>query len=341
MRPRVVIVQAVPEEALVDLRALATVDMFPALDRPIARAELLDAVRGCQYLWVLGEIPVDAAIIDAADLRLIAIMEVMSRSVDIPAATARGIPVMTLPNVDAVTTSTAEHTLALLLALARRLPQAERQVREGRWTQYQSMALIGTRLVDKTLGIVGLGNVGRKVARYARALGMRLVYTDRQRLFDAEEELGVEWREVDSLFREADFVAVTATLTTSSRGLVDRRLLRLMKRDAYLISTSRGPIVDASALVETLREGLIAGAALDVFETEPPTPGGGPDPALLDLENVILTPHIGTATLESRTEMARIVAAGVLDAVEGRRPPNVINPEVYGEAPNPRLDRIG
>ena len=341
VRPKIFIVQAVPEEALTELRAVAEVEMFGALDRTITRRELQIGVRRCQYLWVLGEIPVDAEILEGAELKLIAIMEILSRSVDIAAATARRIPVTTLPNLDAVTTSTAEHTLGLLIALARRLPQAEKLLREGRWAQYQSMAVLGTRLVGKSLGIVGLGNVGRRLARYAAGLGMVIRYTDRGRLHEMEQQLGVEWRELDELFRESDFIALTPTLTASSRGLVGRRLLESMKRNAFLVNTSRGPVLDEAALVDVLREKRIAGAALDVFETEPPTVGGGPHPGLLELENVILTPHLGTATWESRTEMARLVASGVVAAIEGRRPPYVTNPEVYGETAGTRLDRIG
>jgi glyoxylate reductase len=341
MRPSVFIVQSVPEEAITELRGVASVQMFTALDRTISREELLAAVRGCQYLWAFGEVPVDAAIIDAAELKLIAIMEILSRAVDIEAATARGIPVTTLPNLDAVTTSTAEHTLALILALARRLPQAEDLLRGGRWAQYQSMALLGTRLRGKSLGIVGLGNVGSDLARYAAALGMRILYSDRARFADLERSLGVEWRELDELFAESDVVALTLTLTRSSHRLVDRRLLELMKPDAHLVNTSRGPIVDEAALVAILEERRIAGAALDVFETEPPTPGGGPHPRLLELDNVILTPHLGTATRETRTEMASLVAAGIVAAIEGRRPSHLANPEVYGEEPRPALDRIG
>ncbi|TMC77659.1 MAG: hypothetical protein E6J09_06925 [Chloroflexi bacterium] len=220
VRPKVFIVQAVPEEALTELRAVADVEMFGALDRTITRRELQSGLRSCRYLWVLGEIPVDGEILDGAELKLIAIMEILSRSVDIAAATARGIPVTTLPNLDAVTTSTAEHTLGLLVALARRLPQAERLLREGRWAQYQSMSLLGTRLAGKSLGIVGLGNVGRRLARYAAGLGMVVRYTDRGRLPEMEQQLGVEWRGLDELFRESDFIALTPTLTASSRGLV-------------------------------------------------------------------------------------------------------------------------
>jgi glyoxylate reductase len=333
-RPAVFIVQAVPEAALAELRQAASVTMFPATDRIIDRDELIAGVRSSRFLWALGEVPVDAGVLDASpDLRLIAIMEITSRAVDIAAATARGIPVTTLPNLDAVTTSTAEHTLGLLLALARRLPEAERLLREGRWTQYQSVALLGRRLSGSMLGIVGLGQVGRKLAARARALEMRVIYNDRERLDpDDERRFEVEWRDLDTIFREADFLALTPTLTSSSRGLASAERLATMKATAYLVNTSRGPVVDEQALTELLRAGRIAGAALDVFEREPPTIGGGPTPGLLDLPNVILTPHLGTATHETRIEMARTVAQAILDAIAGRRPENVINPEVYGEA---------
>jgi len=341
-RPVVFIVQPVPEAALTELRSVATVTMFPAVDRVISRAELIAGIEASQFLWALGEVPVDAGIIDAAvNLRLIAIMEITSRAVDISAATARGIPVTTLQNMEAVTTSTAEHTLGLLLALARRLPDAERQLREGRWAQYQSMSLLGTRLSGSVLGIVGLGSVGRKLAARARACEMTVIYTDRERLDPLTEgRLDVAWRDVDAIFREADFLALTPTLTTSSRGLASAERLATMKRSAYLINTSRGLVVDERALAGLLRSGGIAGAALDVYEVEPPIAGGGPIQELLDLPNVILTPHLGTATLESRTEMARTVADTIVDAIAGRRPADVINPEVFGEAavvPSERL----
>jgi glyoxylate reductase len=170
---------------------------------------------------------------------------------------------------------------------------------------------------------------------------MSVIYADRERLEpDVEQELGVQWRVVDDVFREADFVALTPTLTSSSRGLASADRLAAMKPTAYLINTSRGAVVDERALARILREGRIAGAALDVFETEPPTAGGGPIPELLDLPNVILTPHLGTATLASRTEMARTVATGILDVIAGRRPADVINPEVFGEPARVRSERL-
>jgi phosphoglycerate dehydrogenase-like enzyme len=243
--------------------------------------------------------------------------------------------------MDAITTSTAEHTLGLILALARRLPEAEHLLRAGRWTQYQSIALLGRRLSGSVLGIVGLGAVGRKLAARARACEMTVIYTDRRRLHrDDERRLHVTWRDVDAIFREADFLALTPTLTTSSRGLASAERIGTMKSSAYLINTSRGQVLDERALAAALRERRLAGAALDVFEREPPILGGGPIRELLEQPNVILTPHLGTATIETRTEMARVVADGIRDAIAGRRPAHVINPEVFGEAARPPSERL-
>jgi len=340
--PRVFVVQPVPDATVAELRRLASVEVFPSVDRAITHAELLEGVRGCQYLWALGEIPVDGEVMDAGPLKFIAIMEILSRAVDLRAATSRGIPVTALVNLDVITTSTAEHAFALIAALARRLPAAERLLREGRWAQYQSMAVLGTMLEGKVLGIVGLGNVGRKLARRAQGSGMHVVYTDRSRFDgDVERSLAVEWRELDELMADSDVIALTPTLTASSIGLIDARRLALMKPTAYLVNTSRGPVVDNGALVTALADGRIAGAALDVFETEPPTPGGGPRPELLEFDNVILTPHRGTATREARAAMAATVVAALAAVIDGRRPENVINPEVYGEPARPSIGRIG
>jgi glyoxylate reductase len=340
--PKVFVIQAVPEEAVAVLRRVASVTVFPAFDRTISRTELLASARGCDYLWALGEIPVDGAVMDAGPLKMIAIMEILSRAVEVDAATARGIPVTTLPNLEIITTSTAELAFSLIQALTRRLPEADRLVRDDRWTQYQSMALLGTLLEGKVLGIVGLGNVGRKLARRAQGSGMRVVYTDRSRFDQAtERRLDVGWLELDELMSESDVIALTPTLTASSVRLIDGRRLGLMKPTAYLVNTSRGPVLDEGALVDALAAGQLAGAALDVFETEPPTPGGGPRTELRRLDNVILTPHLGTATVEARREMALTVVANLEAAIAGRRPRDVINPEVYGDASAPALDRIG
>ena len=231
--------------------------------------------------------------IDAAlpDLKGIAAMYIFPKFVDIKTATARGVPVTGVPNM--LVETTAEFTFALLITTAWRLPEQERVLRERQWKQYQSMAMLGTRIYDKTLGIVGLGKIGTSLAKKAQGSGMRVIYNKRTRLSPAEEtRLNVEWRETEDLFREADFVALTPTLTPDSKGLVGERLLSLMKPTSILINTSRGAVVDERALAAALQEKRIRGAGLDVFERELPYPDPGPLPALLDLPNVVvIAPH--------------------------------------------------
>lgn len=342
MVPRVYIPQPIPEVALNRLRAIADVEVFPYLDRVIGPEELRKAVKGKHYLYALGEIPYDAAVIDAAlpDLKGIAAMYIFPKFVDIKTATARGIPVTGVPNM--LVETTAEFTFALLITTAWRLPEQERVLRDRQWKQYQSMALLGTRIHGKTLGIVGLGKIGRSLARMAQGCAMRVVYNKRNRLSPEEEKvLHVEWRSTEDLFREADFVALTPTLTPDSKGLVGERLLCLMKPTAILINTSRGAVVDERALARALQEKRIRGAGLDVFERELPYPDPGPIPALMDLPNVVVTPHIGSAAIETREEMALRTVDNIEAMIRGQRPPDLLNPEVLGEAPRDTGDRIG
>ncbi|MFQ5860146.1 MAG: 2-hydroxyacid dehydrogenase [Dehalococcoidia bacterium] len=341
MRPHIFVVQPVFDEALEPLRAVGEVELFPHTDRRISKEELLAGVRRSQYLFTLGEIVIDAEVIRAnPGLKLIATMAIYPTTVDIAAATAQGIPVTCIPNF--ITETTADITFALLLGVAWRLPEADRFTRNGQWRQNQSMAFLCSHVYGKTLGIVGLGKVGQGVARRAGGFDMRVLYTKRTRLSPEEEaELGVEWRELEKLFREADYVSLTPTLTASSEGLVGERLLSLMKPTAILINTSRGRVLDEEALVRALQEGRIAGAGLDVYQWEPPLSDPSPHPALLRLPNVVLTPHIGSATPDTRIQMAERVVQNILAVMHSQRPPDVVNPEVYGEGSLTPTERIG
>jgi glyoxylate reductase len=342
MGPKVFIPQPVPEVAVERLKKVAEVEIFPYVDRMISPEELLKAVKGKNYLYALGEIPYTAEVIDAAlpTLKGIAAMYIFPKFVDIKAATDRGIPVTGIPNM--LVETTAEFTFALMIGTAWRLPEGDRVLREKQWKQYQSMAFLTTRVFDKTLGIVGLGKIGKALAKKAQGCGMRIVYTKRTRLSTREEaELNVEWRELEDLFREADIVALTPTLTPSSKGLVGEHLLSLMKPTAILINTSRGAVVDEKALAKALKEGWIRGAGLDVFEQELPHPDPGPVSGLLELPNVVLTPHVGSGARETREEMALRTVENLEAMIEGRRPPDLLNPEVLGEAPRNTGDRIG
>ncbi|HUP17026.1 MAG TPA: NAD(P)-dependent oxidoreductase, partial [Acidimicrobiia bacterium] len=303
--------------------------------------EVLAAVVDQDILYALGEIPYDARIIAAAaDLKLIAAMHASAKFVDREAASKRGIPITLIPNRIAKTT--AEFTFALLMATAWRLPEADGFLRAGDWKQNQSMAFLGTRLFDKTLGIVGLGTVGTDVAIKARACGMKIIYTKRHRLSPAEEaSLGADYRTLTDLFMEADFIALTPALTKDTKGMVTADLIAMMKPNAILINTSRGHVIDEGALTQALVEGRIRGAGLDVYENEiPDVDVPGPTEILKSLPNVVLTPHIGTAARETREEMALRTVENIERFLDGKRPLDILNPEVYGEAAT-RDERIG
>ena len=330
---RILVPQPIPEAAAELLQELGEVTIYPHVDRQIPRAELLEAVRDKNILYAVGEVPYDAELIEAAkELQFIAAMHASAKFVDFAAATAKGVPVAGNPKLTAKTA--AEFTFALLMATAWRLPEADTFLREGRWQQNQSMAFLGSRLYGKTLGIVGMGQIGQLVARKAAACDMHIIYTKRSRLSTAEEiSLGsAEYRAIEDLFMEADFIALTPMLTKETKGLVNDQLISLMKPSAILINTSRGPVLDEVALEKALREKRIRGAALDVYQTEVPDPNPGPIEGLKTLPNVILTPHMGSAARETRDEMALYAVKNIGLFLAGKRPFNVFNPEVYGEA---------
>lgn len=339
-RPKIFIPQPIPTNALSRLEKICEVSLFDHHDRRITHQEVLAGVVDQDILFAMGDIPYDEEIISAAaDLRLIAAMHVAATFVDIPAATQRGIPVTGVPNT--LAEITGEFTFVLLVSTAWRIPEADRFLREGQWAQNQSEAFLGTRLFGKTLGIVGFGRVGAGVARRCRGLDMNLLYTKRSRLSTEEEaEYGVEYRELDDLLRESDFVVLAPILTAETKGLISREKLALMKPEAILINTSRGPVVDEEALEEALSQGRLRGAGLDVYEREIPEPGYGPSSGLLGLPNVVLTPHIGTAARETRAEMADRTVDNIEAFLAGERPPDVLNPELYGETPR-QSERIG
>ncbi|HUF82753.1 MAG TPA: D-glycerate dehydrogenase [Burkholderiales bacterium] len=341
MKARLFIPQPIPEPAVKRLEQRCQLTIYPHIDRRMPYADMLEAVRDQDILYALGEIPYDAKVIEAArKLRFIAAMHSSAKFVDKDAATRRGIPVSILPSRIAKTT--AEFTFALLMATAWRLPEADRFLREGKWRQNQSMAFLGTRMFDKTLGIVGLGIIGTDVAVKARACGMRVLYNKRKRLSPAEEALlNADYRPLVDLFRESDFIVLTPALTRDTKGMITAELISMMKPSAILINTSRGPVVDEAALERALAEGRIRGAGLDVYENEiPEADVPGPSERMKSLPNVVLTPHLGTAARETREEMALRTAENIERFLDGQRPLDVLNPEVYGEAAR-HDERIG
>ena len=323
-RPLVVISQPIPPPALERLRTIADVEMGEDSSRIMARADLLERVRRADGLFHLMHDLVDAEMIAAAKhLRVIASMAIIPATVDVGAATARKIAVTTIPPI--VTEATADLNWALLMAVARRVVEGDLALRRGIFPGSQSNHFNGAAVHGKSLGIVGLGRIGRAVARRAQGFGMRILYTKRSRLPEAEErELGATYMALEDLLRQADFVSINAAFTPQTRHLIAARELALMKPTAFLINTSRGPLVDEAALVEALRSRRIAGAGLDVYEAEPRVQAG-----LLPLTQAVLTPHLGSAVGELREQMAHVVVDNIQAVIRGERPPNLHNPEVY------------
>ena len=330
---KIFVPKAIPEIAVERMKQLGEVTIWDGTDGPMPHAEILDAVRDKDILYALGEVEFDREIIEAAEpLKLVAAMHMKATFVDQKACTERGVPVSGLPNF--VSKTAAEFTFAMLMTAAWNLQDARRFLEEGKWTQNQSTAFLGTRMFGKTLGILGMGTIGSHVAKRAAACEMNIIYNKRTRLSPAEEfTLGnAEYRSLEDLFMESDFLCITAGLTAETKGLIGEELLSLMKPSAILVNTARGPILDEAALEEALRGGHIRGAALDVYETEVPEPNPGPRPGLYELPNVILTPHMGSAARETRDEMALRTVGNIERFLAGKRPFDVLNPDVYGEA---------
>ena len=319
MTPRVVVTRPIPAAALELLAEHAELWVSPE-DRPLGVAELHEAVRGADAVVTLLHDRVDDAFLDAAGaaLRVVANVAVGVDNVDVEACRARGVIATNTPGV--LTDATADLALALILMVTRRLGEGERLLRRGeRWSWSMTFHL-GGGLGGKTLGVVGLGQIGTATARRCRALGMEVAYTGRRRApADVERELEARFLSLEELLAASDVVSLHCPLTPETRHLVDGAALRSMKPSAFLVNTTRGPVVDEGALVEALRAGVIAGAGLDVFEHEPDV-----HPGLLELENVVLLPHLGSATVETREAMAVLAARNVVAVLAGEAPPTPV-----------------
>ena len=321
-------------------KALATRPLFPSaraiLDRHIdveywtaperiPRAELLARVEDKDALVCLLTEQVDEELLGRAPaLRIAATVSVGYDNIDVPACTRRRVIATNTPGV--LDETTADFTWTLLLAIARRLVEGDAWTRSGTWPGWDLDQLLGSDIWGKTLGIVGLGRIGVAVARRASGFQMRVLYSNRSRLSqERERELSAEYASLDTLLRESDFVTLHVPLTPDTRHLISTAAFEKMKRNAYLINTARGPIVDEAALVDALDRQLIRGAALDVYEREPAV-----DPALISCKDVILAPHLASASIETRTKMAVMAATNVAALFEGRRPPNALNADLLG-----------
>jgi glyoxylate reductase len=306
----------IPEPALELLAGAGDVWLSPH-GRPLTPEEIRQAAAGASVLITMLHDRVDAALLDAAgsELRCVANVAVGYDNIDLAAARKRGVIVANTPGV--LTDATADLAMALILAVTRRLAEGERLLRTRTPWSWHMFFMLGTSVQGKTLGVIGLGAIGQATARRARAFGMNVVYAGRRRAPEAiERELGgARQTPLDDLLATADVVTIHAPLTPDTHHLIDATRLRRMRPQAYLINTARGPIVDEDALVDALREGVIAGAALDVFEHEPDV-----HPGLLELDNVVLAPHLGSATTETRTAMAMLAARNAIAVLRGEPP---------------------
>ncbi|HKV69592.1 MAG TPA: D-glycerate dehydrogenase [Gaiellales bacterium] len=316
---RIVVTRRIPEPALELLDAAGDVWLSPH-DRPMTTAELHAAIAGADAVVTLLHDRVDDAFLDAAGpgLRVVANVAVGYDNIDVPACARRGVIATNTPGV--LVDATADIAMALILMSTRRLGEAERMVRQGGTWSWSMFFMLGSGLQDKTLGIVGLGQIGAATARRARAFGMRIAYAGRRRAeAGVEAELDATMLDLDELLATADVVSIHTPLSAETRHLIDARRLGLMKPTAHLVNTSRGPVVDEAALAAALRDGTIAGAGLDVFEREPAI-----EPALLELENAVLLPHLGSATIETRTAMGVLAAENAAAVLAGQPPPTPI-----------------
>jgi lactate dehydrogenase-like 2-hydroxyacid dehydrogenase len=322
-KPSVLVTKRIFPEAIEFLRQRAEVD-YAGTDEGLTPAELLDRIRGKQAVVSQLTDKFDAATIDQLEgIRVIANVAVGYDNVDVPAATRRGILVTNTPDV--LTDTTADLAFALLLAAARRIVEGHKFVHSGNWKRWTIDLLAGQDIHHKTLGIFGMGRIGQAVARRGLGFSMRLIYHDTRRADPAvERELGLEFVAQDQLLGEADFLSLHVPLTDSTRRLIGASELRKMKPTAILVNTSRGPVVDEAALAEALQQKVIAAAGLDVFEKEPQV-----HPLLLELENVVLAPHIGSASVDTRRKMSMTAAGNAAAVLEHRRPPNLLNPEAW------------
>ena len=324
-QPRVFVTQPIADSALKRLRDIANVTINKDASKIIARSKLLAAVKKCDVLFSLLHDKVDRAVLSAnPKLRAVCSMAITPDNIDVAEATRRGIPVTVVPPI--VAEATADIHFGLMIAVARRMMEGERMVRAGKFPGSQSNHLAGVYVHGKTIGIVGAGRIGQATARRARGFGMKILYWGPRRKLDAERELGLEHVTLDRLLTESDFVSLHPPLNAETRHMISDKQFALMKPSAFIINTARGAIVDEKALVRALKKKLIAGAGLDVFEHEPKLP-----PALRAMKNVVLTPHLGSAVMEVRDQMANFVVDNLQAIVSGGTPPNCVNPQVFNK----------
>lgn len=324
MKPRIFVTRLIPEIGLAMLRQEADVEVWPdplPPDYPV----LVQNVKGIDALLCMLTDKIDGNLMDAAGSRMKVISQfaVGVDNIDTDAATKRGIPVGNTPGV--LTDTTADLAWSLLMAAARRVVESDRFVRAGKWKTWGSIGFLGQDIAGATLGIIGFGRIGRAIARRAQGFDMRILYHSRGRKLEAEQKYHAEYVGLETLLRESDFVSLHTNLSEETHHLINESRLKTMKPGSILINTARGPVVDPAALYRALTSGTIACAALDVTEPEPIPP----DDPLLTLDNIIICPHIGSASHKTRSKMSTMAAENLIAGLKRKPLPNCVNPEVY------------
>jgi glyoxylate reductase len=327
-RPKVYVTRELPERGLTIIKKNFDAEVWTEYAPPPKKL-IIEKARNVDALASLLSDKIDAEVFDAAPkLRIVSQMAVGFDNIDIPEATRRGIYVTNTPEV--LTDTTADFAWALLMAVARRVVEADRYVRTGQWkVGWHPNMMTGRDVYGATMGIVGAGRIGYAVAKRAKGFSMKVLFHDAIPRPEMEKDFGARSADFDTLLKESDFVSIHVPLMKETRHLINEQKLRLMKKTAYLINNARGPVVDEKALYKALKEGWIAGAGLDVFEQEP-IPIDNP---LLKLDNVVVAPHISSASFETRSRMAEMVAENLVAFFEGKRPPNLVNPDAMKVRP--------
>ena len=322
---KILVTRKIPGDHLEKLKQAGHEVEISEFDRALTPEELLEKVAGKDAILSLLTDKIGGDLMDAAgpQLKLISNYAVGFDNIDLSAATDRQILVANTP-CEEVNEAVAEHTWALILALSRRIVEADEATRRGGYKGWEPDIFLGRNLIGKTLGIIGLGRIGGMVARRAKGYNMTVLYNKRSPDPEAEKELGVTFASLDELLAKSDFVSLHVPLSDETRHMMNSDAFSKMKQGAYLINTARGPIVDEHALVEVLRSGHLGGAGLDVYDNEPNI-----DPELIGMENVVLTPHIASGTLEARDKMGELAVAAIIDTFSGKIPENSVNKEVW------------
>ncbi|MDA8226213.1 MAG: D-glycerate dehydrogenase [Desulfitobacterium hafniense] len=322
MKPRVYVTRIIPEDILDLLRSECEVKIWPEENIPVPREVLKKEITDVKGVFCLLTENFDADLISSAkELKIISNMAVGYNNIDVSAATNRGIMVTNTPGV--LTETTADLTFALLMMTARRMGEAEQYLRRGEWRTWSPLLLAGQDIHNSTLGIIGLGRIGESLVKRAKGFDMNVMYYSRTRREEKERDLGIQYRELNELLKESDFVCVMTPYSEETKNLIDLPELKLMKRKAILINTARGGIVNEMALYEALKNGLILAAGLDVFEHEPVSINN----PLLSLPNVVVLPHIGSASVNTRRRMALTAVNNLIQGLSGKLPDNLVNKE--------------